>query len=94
MPMPDSAEPISDCGADSPLGGKSNCIWDTCWSKLGRVEAASEAYLKAGHTGWLLTLEESDIRTLRTLTTLLIRMNDQQNLGCSGWSLPSSGPES
>ena len=52
--------------------------------QIGKVEAASEAYLKAGHTGWLLTLEESDIRTLRTLTTLLIRMNDQQHLGYSG----------
>ena len=58
------------------------------------MEAASEAYLKAGHTGWLLTLEESDIRTLRTLTPLLIRMNDQQHLGYSGWSLPNCGPES
>ena len=28
----------------------------------------------------VLSLDESNIRTLRTLTTLLIRMNDQQNL--------------
>jgi len=34
--------------------------------QIGKLEAASEAYLKAGHTGWLLTLEESNIRAKNT----------------------------